>query len=377
MANEVQPSLKTRPIKFLMGRFNAITTPPTLQTRGTDMTKAPHTLAKIMPHKDLTSAAELAGTPVLPPRAMTLAAWAARYMDAQVIGVQAANTVSAKKKDLTAFLKWFYEHYGHLVAEEWLPRDTQGFLDALERDGRAATSINRTFATLRHFARWVQNQPVCPFVAGLPTQGVKELETQEPDAKKLGTREINRLFKAADLLIVTEVRKNARPRRNRAILALLYYTGLRVSELSALRRDQYTGRHLVNVKRKGRSRAREIYISKTCRQYLDDYLATERTGDDPEGAAPWLVLSSRGQKPLNRRTIGRVLMRLAQETTKHNQEELRIWPHRLRHTFGFEVRKRTGSDTETAAMLGHSGLKYVGRYVRATDKEREAILDDL
>jgi integrase len=49
----------------------------------------------------------------------------------------------------------------------------------------------------------------------------------------------------------------------------------------------------------------------------------------------------------------------------------------LRHTFGFLVRQKTGSDTETAALLGHSSLKYVGRYVRQTDLERESVLDEI
>ncbi len=61
----------------------------------------------------------------------------------------------------------------------------------------------------------------------------------------------------------------------------------------------------------------------------------------------------------------------------HSKDDLTIHPHQLRHTFGYKVRKLTGSDTETAAFLGHSSLKYVGRYARSTKKEREKILDAL
>ncbi len=52
-------------------------------------------------------------------------------------------------------------------------------------------------------------------------------------------------------------------------------------------------------------------------------------------------------------------------------------PHRLRHTFGFEVRERTRSDSETARLLGHQSDKYAGRYARSTQAEREQILDTL
>ena len=158
---------------------------------------------------------------------------------------------------------------------------------------------------------------------------------------------------------------------------LLGRSGLRVSELCALKMEQYDGTHLVNIKRKGRARTRKMYLSKDCRAYLDDYLETERPLDDPKGARDWLVLSSQGNAGIARATVWHIIKRLAEHASAHSPDQMRVHPHRLRHTFGFEVRKRTGSDTETAALLGHAGLKYVGRYVRQTDEERKAILDDL
>lgn len=298
---------------------------------------------------------------------VSLAHWAAVYMDKEVIGIQALNTIAAKKRDLISFMDWFFAQNGHLNAGDWLPRDTKGFVDHLEGEGRAAATVNRALATLRKFARWVHDQEGSPFVAGLPTSGIKDLLVDEPSAKKLESREVNRLFKAADRLVITETRKNASPRRNRAILALLYYSGLRVSELCEVRINQYTGSHLVNVKRKGNARTSKLYLSKDCRTYLDDYIEHER-GQGGQ-TAPLI--------PVSRLTVWRALERLSGEASKHSNDKIKIHPHRLRHTFGFEVRKRTGSDTETAALLGHAGLKYVGRYVRRTDKEREEILDDL
>ncbi len=309
-------------------------------------------------------------------RAVSLAHWANLYMRAEVVGILADNTAKAKKRDLIMFMDWFYESNGHLEISDWLPRDTKGFIDNLEAKGRAATTVNRFLATLRTFARWCHDQKESPFLGGLPTKGIKDREVEEPTAKKIEAKEINRLFKAADRLVVTDTRKNARPKRARAIFALLYYTGLRVSELCALELAQYTGKHLINVRRKGRSRTRKMYVSTDCRVYLDDYIATERKTDHMEGVSGSLFLTCKnwGLTPV---TVWRGLERLSREANRHHKDEIKIHPHRLRHTFGFEVRKRTGSDTETAALLGHAGLKYVGRYVRNTDEEREKILDDL
>ncbi len=70
-------------------------------------------------------------------------------------------------------------------------------------------------------------------------------------------------------------------------------------------------------------------------------------------------------------------MHIAEEDSKHKSDPIEIHPHRLRHTFGAEMREKTGSDTETAALLGHAGRKHVGRYVRNTQAEREAILESI
>lgn len=302
---------------------------------------------------------------------VSMAHWANIYMRSEVIGVQAANTILTKKYELIRFMDWFFKENGILDIKDWLPRDTKAYMDDLEKRGFSPYTVNRAFAVIRHFARWVQNQPNNPFMAGLPTKGIKELFIEEPPAKHLETREVNRLFKAADRLVVTETRKNSHSRRNRAILALLYYTGLRVSELCTLHADQYDGKHLLNVQRKGRSRTAKLYLSKDCRTYLDDYRGHVQGGENA------YLIAGKNADPITRLTVWRVLCKLANEASAHHTDKLKIHPHQLRHTFGYEVRKRTGSDTETAALLGHSGLNYVGRYVRRTDAEREEILDDL
>lgn len=314
--------------------------------------------------------------------ASTLLLWATKYFIMEVEGVQSPHTTEAKRRDLGNFMQWYADVNGHLTIEEWLPRDTQGFLNSLERKGRAPTTINRAFAVLRRFTRWVHDQPDSPFRFGLPTKGIKELAVDEPEAKKLSRREINALFKASDMLVLTETRKNARPRRNRAILALLYYTGLRVSELCALKRDQYDGKHLHNIHRKGKARTKQFYVSVECRRQLDDYLEIERPKDDPENASEWLLVpyqrngrNHRDDTPLTRQMVFHILNHLADEASKHKTDRIHIHPHRLRHTFGSEVREETGSDSETARLLGHADNKYVGIYTRKTDAERESVLE--
>lgn len=303
--------------------------------------------------------------------------WAVRYLEAEVYGVQSRHTFDAKSRDLSGFVRWFHEVNGHVMIEQWMPRDTQGYLDHLDELGRAPGTINRAFTSIRRFARWCSEQKNSPFLFGLPTKGIKERSVDEADAKKLGRREVHQLFKAADSLVLTEKHKNSRPRRNKAVLALLYYTGLRVSELTGLKRSQYDGKYLRRLKRKGR-KYQDVYLNSKCRAPLDDYLDVERPRDDPDDELGPLFLSTQGAKHLNRSRVNQMLRHLAEEANKHcgDGEKITAHPHQLRHTFGSIYREKTGSDTETAAALGHAGLKYVGRYVRKTQAEREQVLEE-
>lgn len=305
----------------------------------------------------------------------SLLVWAERYMRAKVLGIQSPNTEQAKRRDLKAFMNFFSRLNGHFSIDQWFARDTRAFLRHLEKLGRVPATINRVFRSIRHFARWVHEQPDTPFVrTGLPTAGIKELATDEPDAKKLEKREVWQLFKAADNLVLTEARANSRPKRNRAILAILYYTGLRVAELVRLRRDQWDGKRFRNVQRKGNVRTTLLYVQPDGRQALELYLEEERRKDAAD--SDWLFLPSIGEGPLTRRQIHKILVRIANEATKHHGK-IHMHPHRLRHTFGFEVRARTKSDSETARLLGHQSDKYAGRYARSTQAEREQVLDTL
>ena len=308
----------------------------------------------------------------------SLAQFAAKYIKQEVFGIQAENTLSAKMRDLGGFIRWFVALNGHGEIRDWMPRDTMAYLLEVEKAGKRPATINRVFATLRHFARWVNEQPGAVFSThGLPTRGVKELVIDEPDCKKLSKVEIHRLFRAADTLCVTETKGSQRPKRTRAIFAILYTTGLRVSELIALRREQYDGRYLRDVRRKGRGRTRGLYIVSETRQYLDEYIASERMQDDTESCYIPLFIANSTGGAMRRQRIRQGLVKLGQEAGKHSGEVIVVHPHRLRHTFGAEYRDKTGSDTETASALGHASLKYVGRYVRKTDAERESVMESI
>ena len=310
----------------------------------------------------------------------TLAWWVGRYLALRVSG-GSPHTLAARSRDLTAFIQWFIRIYGHGDITQWHIQSTRSYLTFLGEERYAPTSINRALSSLKHFARWAHEQPDNIFARyGVPTADVKDLIVDEADCKKLSTDDVQALFAAAKRATQSPGHPMSRPMRNQAILALLYYTGLRVSEVVILRREQYAGHHLVQVSRKGRTRSRSVYLCQPCRQYLDAYLEQERPGDVTlapgagDDATLPLFVSAKSGGYLDRRRMGRLLERLAQVASTE-AHLVTAHPHRLRHTFGSIYRNASGSDSETAAALGHAGLQYVGRYTRKTQSERDDLLE--
>ena len=343
----------------------------------------------------------------------SLGQWAARYMLVKVCG-RSPNTLAAKTRDLATFIAWFVEHRGHGDIDLWTEADTRYFLRHMTKLGKRPATINRALFTLKHFARWVHEQPGGVFARhGLPVAEVECLKVEEPECKKLSDEQMGALFAAARAFVAeaagailapsaTEAAEHieaaptaaagrqsrARPRRNLALLGVLYYSGLRVSEVIDLTRAQYDGAALYDVARKGGRQARKLVLHPECARLIDDYLTYERERDVADldsatidiGAADAsrpLFVSARTGGRVDRIRIGRMLARLATRAAtlpNYTGGSFSVHAHRLRHTFGAAYRAASGSDTETAAALGHAGLQYVGRYVRQTDAERLGML---
>jgi len=164
---------------------------------------------------------------------------------------------------------------------DWTRSVTLGFVQWMENEGNqgrgyAPTSVNRTLATLRRAARWIQNRR--PFMAGDPFERVSDLVVTVPAAKGLSALQRRRVLAAADKLCALQAQKNQQPRRKRALLVVLLETGMRISETLRLTLDQYDGKYFRNVKRKGKRRD-DVYVSPEARTALADYFEHERRSD--------------------------------------------------------------------------------------------------
>ncbi len=306
---------------------------------------------------------------VPPPDRTNLTAWFNLYMGLEA-GANADNTIAAKTRDLAAFLDFFARATGCDQVDLWTRSITGDFVKALQKDKRSPTTINRTLATLRHCASWVQRQR--PFLAGNPTERVADIAVDDPEWKGLSDIEVTRLKAAAEQLIHLKRRRNQQPTRDFAIFHVLLRTGLRVSELLRLDLDQYQGKHFVNVKRKGRKVTRRVFLAAEAREALDHYL------NDVRGHEPGPLLHSRSGWRLARQNVDAALKAIANQANARfpDDQKIRLHAHVLRHTCLRKAAEKHGVQY-AMELSGQSSERYIWRYVQPSSAEKEAALDDL
>jgi integrase/recombinase XerD len=313
----------------------------------------------------------------------SLMALAEQYFRTQVAG-QAEGTVDAKQRNLACFLTFYTQLYGHDDRREWFKSDTEAFLKDLAR-GRvprpsnrgeakpqrlAQSTIAHTYATVRHFARWIHKH-IVTFPLGCPTDGVKAPEEEEPKWKGLSRLEQLRLLGAAQALRTRTGRGTAQGIRDHAFLATLLGTGLRVRELLAIDVAQYNQRGFVHVLRKGGHVQRFIPIQRQHRDVLDEWLGKR-------GEAPGPIFLTRSGKRLDRTQAILILKRIARQANAHlpPDQHLIVSPHVLRHTLLRKVANEKGVHYAMEPS-GHRSDRYIWRYVKPDAQSLADAIDEL
>src|SRR5262249_53411924 len=177
----------------------------------------------------------------------SLAELATLYLVTEAAG-HAHTTLDAKRRDLQRFLSFYQHLYKHDRPEEWFVSVTKAFLKALQREELAQASLVLLYATGRHVARWLRRQFPALFPLGCPTEGVKPPAEPTADWKGLTRLDEIRLTAAAQTLRARPGHGTNQGLRNHALLAVLLGSGLRVSEVLGLDRDQYTTKGFARVR---------------------------------------------------------------------------------------------------------------------------------
>jgi len=261
------------------------------------------------------------------------------------------------------------------------------FLDFTKNDNPA----NINDAMVREFRLWLNRQPlknlgkphetlsrktqnyyliaIRAFLKYLAREEIKTLSAEKIELAKVQERSL-------DLITNEELKRlldapsgnDLKDLRDRAILELLFSTGLRVSELCSLTRDINLDSDELSVRGKG-GKVRVVFISDEAKKFLRQYLSKRKDMDDALfikiGKNLPKTMGGKGQNlGVTKRTIERVVKQLAIKAGISKK----VTPHVMRHMFATDLLGNGADLRSVQAILGHANIGTTQIYTHVTDK---------
>jgi len=157
--------------------------------------------------------------------------------------------------------------------------------------------------------------------------------------------------------------------RDRAILELLFSTGLRVSELCALNRDLDLSRDEFTIRGKGQ-KIRLVFLSPTAKEAIKAYLKRRRAVAEE---ALFINVSTINQPTHSGRLSARSIERIVRQYAVKAGIAKKVTPHTLRHAFATDL-LRNGADIRSVQiMLGHANVATTQVYTHVTDSQLKEV----
>lgn len=243
------------------------------------------------------------------------------------------HTLDAYRRDLTTLCTWAAKQGAEVESLDGAA--IRAFIAAEHRRGLSPASLQRRLSACRGWYGWLLRNGR---ITADPTAGIRAPKANRKLPQVLDPDEAKALVE-----VPTDVPLG---RRDRAMLELLYSSGLRVSELCQLRwRDLQLDDGLVTVLGKG-NRQRMVPVGSHARRALEDWRAESGGSNDSP------VFPGRGGGPISPRSVQARMRLLAQRQGLFK----RVHPHLLRHTFASHVLESSGDLRGVQELLGHSDI---------------------
>lgn len=251
----------------------------------------------------------------------------------------AKNTLAAYRRDLALFAGWLAREAGRELAQAH-GSDVQGYMVA-RHAGSKATSANRRLAVFRRFYRWALRERVA---TEDPTLRLRPARQPMRVPKTLSESQVDALLAAPEVATPLGA-------RDRAMLELMYASGLRVSELVELRLTNLSlADGVVRVTGKG-SKERLVPFGEEARRWLEGWLADGRPALLEGRRSDALFVTVRADA-MSRQMFWNLVKKYALAAGIR----LAISPHTLRHAFATHLLNH-GADLRAVQMLlGHADI---------------------
>lgn len=227
----------------------------------------------------------------------------------------------------------------------------QSYLSDLKLRGMKNSTIVRNYMSLRALSRHMQRNKI---VSEDITDNVPVPRNNQIAPKIMSRAEIDRLLAQPDLSTPTGL-------RDRAILELLYSSGLRASELCALDLEDWQ-ENSVRIKLGKRQKTRTIPITRAANEYIERYVKEARG----EGFVDALFLTCQGKR-LRRQLLCRLVVNYAEHAEIEG-----VSTHSLRHACATHLLDAGADLRLIQEVLGHSSLQATQRYTHLSGEQMKA-----
>lgn len=267
------------------------------------------------------------------------------------------NTEVSYRRDLQQMAAYLEER-GAAEVQKVTKTVLNSYILYLEKEGKATTTISRMLASMKAFFHY---QYMTGAIRRDPSEMLRAPKVEKKAPTILTVEEVSRLLAQPDGSVPKEI-------RDKAMLELLYATGIRVSELICLKIED-VNMSIGFITCRDEKKERTVPFGRVAKQALSDYLERSRPLLLKGKESPWLFTNCSG-RPMSRQGFWKIVKYYGERAGIQAD----ITPHTLRHSFAAHL-LRNGADIHAVqTLLGHSDMATTQAYVAYSRMEsvREA-----
>jgi integrase/recombinase XerC len=270
------------------------------------------------------------------------------------------HTIAAYRNDLESYSKFLLSQYELFYPEKATRDMIRSWVIDMKNEGFTANSVNRKLSTLKSYYHFLRRQGL---TQDNPVKTILSLKKPKPLPVYIDEEQLSKK------LDESSIHADSFPSvRDHLVIELLYATGMRRSELTALRGTSIdVGQSTIKVRGK-RNKERIVPLSKQMLDQILVYLEMKRTtfGSDND----YLIVTNRGQK-----AYSELIYHIAQRTLEGVSSQ-RKSPHVLRHSFATHMLNRGAELNTIKELLGHASLAATQVYTHSTIEQLKTIYHD-
>ncbi len=269
------------------------------------------------------------------------------------------NTLEAYFRDVREFIT-FVEERGSSEPEDVTSTDIIAFLNSRKNMGKSAATVNRKLASVRAFFNFLMEDGD---IKSNPTSGIKSPRIEKKEIEYLSLEEIDKLISAPD--------DSIRGCRDRAILEVLYATGIRVSELIEADLSDINLRMGFIMCTGEHSKARIVPLGRPARAALETYMYEAREKLLKENKEETALFVNYYGKRITRQGLWKIL----REYGVKAGIEQKLTPNIIRNSFAVHMLQNGADLKSIQELMGHEDIAATQAYLAVTKNRIKDVYD--